>query len=114
MKLTGDLKKKVENAESRDEVRKTIEDAGMLLTDDELEQVTGGRDGGVKKEEGKHYCAYCKKEHDRITKYSPWVFKYNRFKYTGSKYVCTLRGVFYEVSCPDGPQYFDANLNLLF
>lgn len=42
MKLTGDLKKKVEAAESRDEAKRTIADAGMLLTDDELEKVAGG------------------------------------------------------------------------
>ncbi len=45
MKLTGDLKKKVEAAESRDEAKKTIADAGMLLTDEELEAVSGGAQG---------------------------------------------------------------------
>ena len=44
MKLTGDLKKKVEATESRDEAKRTIEDAGMLLTDDELDQVSGAGD----------------------------------------------------------------------
>lgn len=47
MKLTGDLKKKVEAAESRDEAKKTIEDAGMLLTDAELDAVSGGFGDGV-------------------------------------------------------------------
>ena len=43
MKLTGDLKKKVDAAASRDEARDTIANAGMELTDDELEQVAGGQ-----------------------------------------------------------------------
>ncbi len=42
MELTGDLKKKVEAAASRDEAKKTLEDAGMLLTDEELDRVAGG------------------------------------------------------------------------
>lgn len=42
MELTGDLKKKVEEAASRDEAKKVIEDAGMLLTDEELDRVAGG------------------------------------------------------------------------
>ena len=42
MKLTGDLKKKVEAAESRDEAKKAIDAAGMLLSDDELDAVSGG------------------------------------------------------------------------
>ena len=42
MELTGDLKKKVETAASRNEVKKAIEDAGMLLTDEKLDAVSGG------------------------------------------------------------------------
>ena len=42
MKLTGDLKKKVEKAETREAARETIEKAGMLLDDEELDQVAGG------------------------------------------------------------------------
>ncbi len=45
MKLTGELKKKVDAAESRDEAKRAIADAGMELTDDELEQVAGGGSG---------------------------------------------------------------------
>lgn len=47
MKLTGDLKKQVEQTESKEEARKVIEKAGMELTDDELDMVAGGR-GKVK------------------------------------------------------------------
>ncbi|MCR5791055.1 MAG: hypothetical protein K6G83_14330 [Lachnospiraceae bacterium] len=43
MKLTGNLKKQVEKAESRDEKKSLIEKAGMLLTEDELEMVSGGK-----------------------------------------------------------------------
>ena len=42
MKLTGKLKKQVEQTESKEEAKKVIEDAGMLLEDDELENVAGG------------------------------------------------------------------------
>ena len=42
MKLTGELKEKVEQAESKEEAKKTIEDAGMILDDAELDQVAGG------------------------------------------------------------------------
>lgn len=43
MKLTGELKKKVESSTTKDEAREAIRDAGMELTDDELDQVAGGR-----------------------------------------------------------------------
>ena len=43
MKLIGNLKKQVEQTESKEEAKKVIEQAGMELTDDELDQVAGGR-----------------------------------------------------------------------
>ena len=42
MKLTGELKEKVEKAENKEEAKKIIEEAGMELTDEELDQVAGG------------------------------------------------------------------------
>ena len=42
MKLTSELKEKVEKTESKEEAKKTIEAAGMILSDDELDQVAGG------------------------------------------------------------------------
>ena len=42
MKLTGELKDKVENAESKEEAKKILKDAGIELTDTELDQVSGG------------------------------------------------------------------------
>ena len=47
MKLIGDLKEKVENAKTKEEARDTIKEAGMLLDDEELEKVSGGRDSAV-------------------------------------------------------------------
>ena len=38
----GRIEKRVEKAETREEARKTIADAGMLLNDGELDQVAGG------------------------------------------------------------------------
>ena len=42
MKLTGELKDKVEKTETKEEAKKTIEEAGMILDDAELDQVAGG------------------------------------------------------------------------
>ena len=42
MKLKGNLKEQVKNSKSMDESRSLIEKAGMKLTDDELEIVSGG------------------------------------------------------------------------
>ena len=44
MKLVGDLKKQVEKTNSKEEAKEVIEKAGMLLTDDELDNITGGLD----------------------------------------------------------------------
>ncbi len=45
MELTGKLKEQVEQAETREEAKKVIEDAGMRLSDDELDVVSGGWGG---------------------------------------------------------------------
>ena len=42
MKLVGELKDKVEKAENQEEAKKIIEEAGMELTDEEMNQVAGG------------------------------------------------------------------------
>ena len=42
MKLTGELEEKVEKAENKEEAKQAIEDAGMILSDAELDQVAGG------------------------------------------------------------------------
>ena len=42
MKLVGELKKQVEETKNIEEAKELIEKAGMQLTDDELENVTGG------------------------------------------------------------------------
>lgn len=42
MKLTGILKNKVDKAETKEEKKDIIAQAGMELTDDELEMVAGG------------------------------------------------------------------------
>ena len=55
MKLTGNLKKQVEKAETKDEKKSLIENAGMLLSDDELENVAGGKSNLFKPYE--IYCA---------------------------------------------------------
>ena len=42
MELIGKLKQKAENAACKEEVRELIEQASVKLTDEELEQVSGG------------------------------------------------------------------------
>ena len=42
MKLTGVLKEQVKKAETKEEKKSLIEDAGMELTDEEMDQVAGG------------------------------------------------------------------------
>ena len=44
MKLVGELKKQVEETNNKEEAKELIENAGMLLTDEELDNVTGGND----------------------------------------------------------------------
>ena len=44
MKLMGELKEKVEKAETAEAKKELIEEAGMELNDEELEQIAGGRD----------------------------------------------------------------------
>ncbi len=42
MKLIGELKKQVEETNSKEEAKEIIENAGMELTDKELDLVVGG------------------------------------------------------------------------
>ena len=42
MELTKELKEKLENAESKEEAKKILEEAGKKLTDEEMDQVSGG------------------------------------------------------------------------
>ena len=42
MKLIGNLRETVEKAQTKEEARNTNRKAGMLLTDEELEQIAGG------------------------------------------------------------------------
>jgi hypothetical protein len=42
MKLIGELKDKVEKAETKGEAKEIIKDAGMELTDEEMDKVAGG------------------------------------------------------------------------
>ena len=42
MELTKELKEKVEKAKSVEEAKKIIEEAGIKLTEEELDQVAGG------------------------------------------------------------------------
>ena len=43
MEIIGKLKEDVEKAETKEEAKKVIEEAGMKLTDEEMDQVAGGK-----------------------------------------------------------------------
>ncbi len=43
MELTGKLKEQVEQAKTKEEAKEIIEKAGMILSDEELDQASGGR-----------------------------------------------------------------------
>ena len=43
MKLVGELKKEVEKIETKEGKKEAIKNAGMELSDEELDQVAGGR-----------------------------------------------------------------------
>ncbi len=47
MKLVGKLNEKVSKAKSNEEAKELIKEAGMELTDEELEQVSGGEYVGL-------------------------------------------------------------------
>ena len=47
MELIGKLKEKVDQAESMEVKKGLIEEAGVVLTDDELVKVSGGTEGVV-------------------------------------------------------------------
>ena len=57
MKLTGELKDKVEQAKDLEEAKAAIAEAGMLLSDDEVSEVAGG---GKKVDSHAIYCTRCK------------------------------------------------------
>ena len=42
MKLVGELKERVEEADTREEKKRIIEEAGMELSDEEIDEVSGG------------------------------------------------------------------------
>ena len=43
MELSKELKEKVENAKSAEEAKKILKEAGLELTDAEMDQIAGGR-----------------------------------------------------------------------
>ena len=77
MKLIGKLKTEVESAPTKEEKKVAIEKAGMLLTDDELDQVAGGASGSGCQYNpscpvslGSQECHNCQHRKNNIT--SPW------------------------------------------
>ena len=48
MELSKELKEKLEKAETKEEAKKILEDVGITLDDDELDQIAGGIPHGPK------------------------------------------------------------------
>ena len=61
MKLTGKLKENVEKAENKEQAKDLIADAGMELTDDEMDMVSGGLASDV----------FVERETDPVKEYNP-------------------------------------------
>lgn len=59
MKLIGNLKKQVELTGSKEEARSLIEEAGLELTDDELDKVAGGGFDHIELMSGGCRCSVC-------------------------------------------------------
>ena len=77
MKLTGILKTKVDKAETMEAKKEIIAEAGMELTDEELESATGGT--GDTSLTVKHMCENCGK----TTQF---------YVYSGGRAVCSVCG----------------------
>ena len=84
MKLIGNLKKKVENAKTKEEARDTIKKAGMLLDDDELAQVSGGNN-----DDSDLYVDYWSPCDKSATNHHSWN-KVGRFGLIGVEFECEL------------------------
>ena len=44
MELTDELKEKIKNVKSREEAEEILRDSGVVLSDDDLDQASGGGD----------------------------------------------------------------------
>ena len=94
-----------------------------ILTDDELDQVSGGvREIGGSSSKG-NYCPYCKKVEPIEFVNNGRLLLINRFgvELTEKKntieeireYRCLINGTFYAVVFPSFTEYYDANYNFI-
>ena len=83
MKLTDELREKVKNANSKEEVMEIIKNSGMALTDDELSAVSGGAGSGLSLDDVKGmykqsasagHCPYCNQGTEIDTVFYGWKF----------------------------------------
>ena len=47
MKFTDELKNRLEKAQTKEEAKAVFEEAGFVLSDDEIEAISSGKDGSV-------------------------------------------------------------------
>ena len=45
MKLTDELKNKLEKVQTKEEAKAVFEEAGFILSEEEIESISGGKDG---------------------------------------------------------------------
>ncbi len=72
MKLIGNLKEQVESANNKEEAKEIIEKAGMELTSEELDTVTGGKS------------FHASSQHLRLEEMKPSATRPGYFPYAGN------------------------------
>ena len=73
----------------------TMKDAGVLLNEDALDQVSGG--SSVEDS----YCPLCSRTHT-LTRYSDWRVLVDQRVYTAKRYLCTNRHAFFYIATVHG------------
>lgn len=103
MEMTDDLREKLKAARTSDDAKRAIEEAGMLLSDDELEGVSGG----VKVGTATHKCPICKKTHKFLTAY-PWCIRgKSGFVTTQATQYCSYSCIFSKYTKHGRDYYYD-------
>lgn len=92
----------MENAQTKEEAKNAIREAGMLLDDDELEMVSGG---GMEKTEDKYLCIYCEKMHEMERVYPSNVYCNGVVYSDMERYLCTRTSRTFYVKNVKGKRY---------
>ena len=55
MKFTDELKNKLEKAQTKEEAKAVFEEAGFILSEEEVESISGGQDDWIKVPKGENW-----------------------------------------------------------